>query len=301
MHARVSILLLAAFFAAAANGATVTLHLHTFGPATATPNTWVLYAQTSVLDNDGLNGYLVEHANTTRISHNVIGQSFSGSLLRGFTFNSLTGEQIYGAQNPFNVGSLIYGVANRSFVVPDGGAFTNVGMPPVGGPFGPVVLSSGRGPYLAVDISSADAQVFAPGQAAILGTLSIVADVEIIVTRDNAPPADTDGDGVADAADNCLAVANASQTDSNGDDIGNACDPDVAGPGGAGDDDCMVNFLDLGVFRAAFFGSDPHLDLSGPGGEPDGVVNFVDLNVVKSFFLGPPGPSGLPNACSALR
>ncbi|MEQ1759726.1 MAG: MBG domain-containing protein [Vicinamibacterales bacterium] len=38
-------------------------------------------------------------------------------------------------------------------------------------------------------------------------------------------PPDADGDGVADAVDNCPAVANADQLDSDGDDIGDACDP----------------------------------------------------------------------------
>jgi hypothetical protein len=50
------------------------------------------------------------------------------------------------------------------------------------------------------------------------------------------PPADADGDGVPDAADNCPAAANADQRDSDGDHIGDACDvlppgnlPPVAG------------------------------------------------------------------------
>jgi Tol biopolymer transport system component len=41
-----------------------------------------------------------------------------------------------------------------------------------------------------------------------------------------APPlVDTDGDGVPDASDNCLLVANPSQADRDGDGIGDACDP----------------------------------------------------------------------------
>lgn len=102
---------------------------------------------------------------------------------------------------------------------------------------------------------------------------------------------DADEDGVPDDADNCLDVANSDQTDTNLDQIGNACDPDVAGPGGVGFDDCAVNFLDLNAYKLGFFGNDAELDLTGPAGAPDGIVNFADLNVVKSYFFGPPGPS----------
>ncbi len=45
---------------------------------------------------------------------------------------------------------------------------------------------------------------------------------------------DTDGDGVADTADNCPAVSNASQTNTDGDNLGDACDANKAAPA-AGD------------------------------------------------------------------
>lgn len=54
-------------------------------------------------------------------------------------------------------------------------------------------------------------------------------------------PADTDGDGIADATDNCLAVANADQLDTDGDGAGDACDLDDDGDGVAdGDDNCSL-------------------------------------------------------------
>ena len=50
----------------------------------------------------------------------------------------------------------------------------------------------------------------------------------------DAPP-DADGDGVADAVDNCPAVANPGQADSDGDGVGDACDTPDAPPDADGD------------------------------------------------------------------
>ncbi len=99
------------------------------------------------------------------------------------------------------------------------------------------------------------------------------------------PAPDSDGDGHADPDDNCVDRPNPAQRDSDGDNIGNFCDADLDG-------NCMVNAVDLGLFKAEFFTSDPHADFNG-----DGVVNVIDLGLMKSLFFMPPGPSGLPNAC----
>lgn len=93
-------------------------------------------------------------------------------------------------------------------------------------------------------------------------------------------PLDSDTDGVPDAVDNCLTVANADQRDTNGDGFGNRCDADFDG-------DCAVNAIDLSIMRLNFFGSMPDIDLDG-----DGVVNSSDLGIMKTLFFAAPGPSG---------
>jgi hypothetical protein len=101
---------------------------------------------------------------------------------------------------------------------------------------------------------------------------------------------DSDGDGIEDAADNCVDHPNGPlipdaggnvQLDTNGDGYGNACDADLDNIG-------PVNFADLALFKAAFGGNGPDADLDG-----NGFVNFADLARFKSLFGQPPGPSGL--------
>jgi len=101
---------------------------------------------------------------------------------------------------------------------------------------------------------------------------------------------DADSDGVTDAEDNCLSVANLSQLDSDPDGYGNACDTDY-------NDDGLVGTLDFAMLRKVFGSSaespgwDPQLDANG-----DGVINNVEFALVRSTFGNPPGPSGL--ACA---
>jgi hypothetical protein len=101
----------------------------------------------------------------------------------------------------------------------------------------------------------------------------------VVFGRRAAP--DSDGDGVSDTSDNCTLLANADQRDTDSDGFGNVCDPDLDNSG-------FVNFTDLGLMKAAFFGVDPDADFDG-----DGQVNFTDLGTMKAFFFQPPGPSGL--------
>lgn len=90
---------------------------------------------------------------------------------------------------------------------------------------------------------------------------------------------DSDNDGVDAASDNCLGVANPLQTDVDGDGFGNWCDGDL-------NNDCIVNFDDLNLFKLVFFSTDPVADFN-----TDNSVNFDDLAILKTLFFGPPGPS----------
>jgi hypothetical protein len=90
---------------------------------------------------------------------------------------------------------------------------------------------------------------------------------------------DGDGDGIPDDVDNCMAAANPDQRDTDADRYGNACDADF-------NNDGVVNFADLAVFRSRFGTGDANADLTG-----DGIVNFADLARFNQLFGSRPGPS----------
>jgi hypothetical protein len=101
--------------------------------------------------------------------------------------------------------------------------------------------------------------------------------------------ADTDGDGVPDAIDNCVLVANATQRDTQVAGVGNICNGDLNRDG-------FVNSLDLGIFKGVFMTSNANADFNG-----DGVVNSLDLGLLKGMYLKPPGPSGFEPNTSAPK
>jgi hypothetical protein len=103
-------------------------------------------------------------------------------------------------------------------------------------------------------------------------------------TCDDCGVVDSDGDGIADNHDNCLAVANPQQEDTNADGFGNICDADLNG-------DCIVNSMDLGVFRSAFFS----VGANDADFNSDAQVNALDLGILRLLFFGQPGPSALAN------
>ena len=123
-----------------------------------------------------------------------------------------------------------------------------------------------------------------PGQVITVPVRLAVGNTFVVTTPSAcAEGADSDGDGVSDACDNCLMIPNPTQFDADQDGYGNACDPDLNGDG-------IVNFGDLAVMKRLFFKSDRFADLNG-----DGVVNFADLAILKkSFFKGPGPAAGKP-------
>jgi len=93
---------------------------------------------------------------------------------------------------------------------------------------------------------------------------------------------DSDGDGIDDNADNCLLIANATQTDTDGDLIGNACDPDFNQNG-------IVDQFDFSRLKACF-GQTTCVDEDLNG---NGIVDQFDFSRLKSMFGKAPGPSAL--------
>lgn len=91
---------------------------------------------------------------------------------------------------------------------------------------------------------------------------------------------DTDNDGVDDTHDNCTEIANLNQRDTDNDGFGNICDADL-------DNNGLVSFNDLNLFRSAFDTDNADADLDGSG-----RVSFNDLNIFRSLFDKPPGPKG---------
>ncbi len=100
------------------------------------------------------------------------------------------------------------------------------------------------------------------------------------------PIPDADGDGVADAVDSCLNVANASQCDSDGDGFGNRCDGDLNNNG-------ATNAQDTGLFRAQLGQPSPATGRNKADLNCNGAVNAQDTGLFRQLLGAPPGPSGL--------
>ena len=137
-----------------------------------------------------------------------------------------------------------------------------------------------------------------PDNVALYGNLSFTADLSyyrdqiLAITDPCAAGGDTDGDGVADACDNCWVAPNPGQVDADGDLFGNACDGDF-------DQSGLSMVGDFNTFRVCLGRS------VGPGGpqqdpscaesdmDGSGVVSIGDAVIFNRTFGRPPGPSGL--------
>jgi hypothetical protein len=110
-----------------------------------------------------------------------------------------------------------------------------------------------------------------------------------LLALDAAAQTDADADGVPDADDNCIEVAN-NQYDADADGYGNACDADF-------DDDGFVGASDF-QYILSLIGSegddiefDPAVDLDG-----DARIGILDFRILLGRIAMAPGPSGL--ACA---
>ncbi len=89
----------------------------------------------------------------------------------------------------------------------------------------------------------------------------------------DAMPVDTDGDGIADATDNCPLVVNPGQDDADGDGTGDACDADTDGDGVDNPDD---NCPDVANPTQTDTDDDGVGDDCDPDADGDGVLNAAD-------------------------
>lgn len=92
---------------------------------------------------------------------------------------------------------------------------------------------------------------------------------------------DTDGDGIPDSRDNCIAVKNPDQRDSDGDGYGDACDADL-------NNDGIVDAGDLKTFEEMARRADRRADVNG-----DGRTDQADAAFIRQRIGTVPGPSGL--------
>ena len=123
----------------------------------------------------------------------------------------------------------------------------------------------------------------------VLATMAIFALVALPLTAAAGPAGDADGDGVFDALDNCVNVANAAPAncDTDSDGYGNACDGDFDNGGTTGAGDFTGLFIpDFTAGVDSGIGSD--MDCGGTVGAGDFTGFFI-----PNFTQGTPGPSGL--------
>ncbi len=102
--------------------------------------------------------------------------------------------------------------------------------------------------------------------------------------------ADTDGDGVENAFDNCTNSANPSQKDVDHDGCGDTCDADF-------DQNGTAALADFGIFKLAY-GSNAGQPAYNPAADMDcnGNIGISDFGLFKLEYGTTAGPSGITNA-----
>jgi len=119
----------------------------------------------------------------------------------------------------------------------------------------------------------------------VFGLLVIAALVGLVATA--ALAADSDQDGVADNADNCLLDSNPDQADADQDGFGDACDADY-------DNNGIVDQADVDALQAAFLSKEGDANYNAAfDHDGTGSVGLGDFQVVSASLGAAPGPSGL--------
>ena len=107
--------------------------------------------------------------------------------------------------------------------------------------------------------------------------------------------ADSDGDGVENAFDNCTNTPNASQTDTNHNGCGDSCSGNIACDATGDTTVGLPDFPVLGMnFGMSVAPPGTQGDCSPTGG--DGVVGLPDFLALGMTFGQTVGPSGITNA-----
>jgi len=106
---------------------------------------------------------------------------------------------------------------------------------------------------------------------------------------------DTDGDGIANAVDNCVLVANADQTDTDGDGLGDACDPFPTNASNNVVGDCRKATVVNGVLQTVADDSD--VPVGTPPNTQGVCTQGVPSVVCISGYVGDPS-SGCFDAAS---
>lgn len=128
-----------------------------------------------------------------------------------------------------------------------------------------------------VVVADPGSHVFAYHSIDVAGNVEEIRSIDLTVLA----PADADGDGLLDLADNCIYAANPDQRDTNRNGWGNRCDADFNQNG-------TVDSNDGSLLKARLGSTAADQDLDG-----NGFVDAEDMNILKSSFRRPPGPNGV--------